>query len=173
MSLKSLLVEGSLPSRLHLPKVTLSSFPSSHVYNEKRRARPFINEIYNDHMYLAAAPVANVGEQNLTSIESTKNNPEIDRPYQQILDSIQGMESSLRKQLDQLKQGAHSFVDQSTKAGKDMVVEGEANQQNPIASSVVSASQAKVPKPRPPKRKKNSVLPIPEHEIKRQRKSKS
>ena len=83
------------------------------------------------------------------------------------------METSLKAKLDQLKNsGAESFVDKHSDANASKeVVEGE-EQQNPIASSVVGASQVRSEKPKQVKRKKNSVMPIPDHEIKRQRKNK-
>ena len=148
------------------PEVKFEQFPSSEDFSAQRRGKPFMNDIYNQHLFLNAAPIADEKEQELASIDSSKNDPVLDRPYRQILETINGMEKGLNKRIDQLqKLGAEGYLEKKSANSTNPHLD-ETEKCGPLAGAVVATKQVKTT---PPKRKKSTILPINEHNSKRKK----
>ena len=109
------------------------------------------------------------------SVKMTENDPSLNQPKYQIMSSIDSVEKSITRKVDELdKLGAEQYInkqlkkEQSENTGQTELAAPE--NKEPIASIVVSSNEPKV-KPRVPK--KTKLLPIIEHEQKPKKMKKS
>ena len=152
------------------PQVSFTPFPSEHVYHEKRRSRPLLNPHFQNKLYLSASTLPTEEQKEVSAIEQSTNDPQVNQPLFQIMKSIDSMEQSINKKIDTLHElGVEGYVNkkiaESNNHSDENAVATPENSEA-IAGSVISTTEHKV-KPAP--KRKSKLLPIMAHEKKRKK----
>ena len=175
MALKSVYIDSFYNPTTFLPKATLTSLPNPTQYNVRRRGSLLLNKADRHTLYLNSALPPPPAKEKLAEIAKTDNAPSINQPYTQILASLNTLEKSINKRIDDLhSMGVENYVNKEiqtlakNKSKKETVVNYPENT-DCLASNVISTNEYKASKPR---KQKYSPLPISAHESERKKRRK-